>query len=463
MNIYPAIKGMMGTWQYYIVKMNMRELADNVNFAADIYDDYTLDEAIQRVLNESRAKKDILNYFIRQPDHFISSLVVAALRGNPKWYPVTMEDEERFALFRDDRRLNDSFGLLSFDGTQDYYALDGQHRLAAIKALVDPNSDVSFNAPKRFKDEEVSVIVVVPSDVESTNEFMIRYRRLFGNLNRYAKRTDNVTNIIMDEDDAFAIITRRLITEHGFFQSSGKQKDSIRVKTTSGKNLRVSDPYFTNLEILYEMNILLLSASHRINDKWGANKDSLKEYKRFRPDDIELDALFDELVMYWDALIEELPILKSDPHAMRDHSAPQRNGSTNDNFLFWPIGQLILAGITRDLLDLRQPNPVTPSIDSIRTSIKGLSSLTWEGHQAPWRNLVLIPDEQRKTWKIRSEDRKYVIIRIKQIFKWQLGIDEFTDDEIEKLRADWKAQLLPAMDKSQIDDLWAEILSGCIR
>ena len=108
--------------------------------------------------------------------------------------------------------------MLSFDGTQDYYALDGQHRLAAIKALIDPISDVAVDAPEGFKDEELSVIVVVPSEAETRDQFMKRYRRLFGNLNRYAKPTDEVTNIIMDEDDVFAIITRRLITEHEFLR-----------------------------------------------------------------------------------------------------------------------------------------------------------------------------------------------------------------------------------------------------
>ena len=72
----------MGRWNYFIVKMTMRELAENVKFAADIYDDQTLNEAIQRVLNESRVKKDIVTYLIRQQDRFFSSVVVAALEAS---------------------------------------------------------------------------------------------------------------------------------------------------------------------------------------------------------------------------------------------------------------------------------------------------------------------------------------------------------------------------------------------
>jgi DNA sulfur modification protein DndB len=455
----------MGSWQYYTVKMSMRELADNVKFAADIYDDRTLDDAIQRVLNESRVNAEIVTYLIRQPDRFFSSIVVAALSGNPKWFPVTMEDDERFLLFREDTRFSDTFGVLSFDGTQGYYALDGQHRLAAIKALVDPNSAVSPNAPTGFKDEEISVIVVVPSEAESHDQFMTRYRRLFGNLNRYAKPTDAVTNIIMDEDDAFAIITRRLITEHKFFRYSGRQKESARVKTRKGKNLRHNDSYFTSLETLYAINIALLSSRHRKNNGWNPEgvKDH-REYLRFRPEEEQLEALFDELCLYWNALIEELPFLLESPSSMRDHSAPAGDGNTQDNFLFWPIGQELLADIARDLMDLRQPDSKKPTRETVKAALLGLSSLTWDAHQAPWRNLVLIPDaEESKTWRIRSEDRKSALNMMRRIFRWQLGIDELAQDEVGRLRDDWKALLLPAVGESAVDDLWKEIESDIMR
>lgn len=465
MNIYPAIKGTMGRWQYYTVKMSMRELADNVKFAADIYDDRTLDDAIQRVLNESRVKTDLVTYLIRQPDRFFSSVVVAALHGNPKWYPITMEDDERFMLFRDDERLSETFGVLSFDGTQDYYALDGQHRLAAIKALVDPNSDVSPDAPVGFKDEEISVIVVVPSEAETHEQFLTRYRRLFGNLNRYAKPTDAVTNIIMDEDDAFAILTRRLITEHSFFSYSGRQRDSARIKTRKGKNLRSTDSYFTSLETLYAMNITLLSTRHRKNNGWNSEGvTDHREFLRFRPEEDLLDSLFDELCMYWDALIEELPALQATPSSMRDHSAPSGDGSTQDNFLFWPIGQELLADIARDLLDNLQKDATTPTQVSVRDAIRGLSDLAWDAHRAPWRNLVLIPDDAGSvTWRIRSEERKSALTLTRWIFKWQLGLDELADDEVSSLRERWEALLLPALEASATKELWDEIASDVRR
>src|SRR3954451_2055032 len=122
MNVYPAMTAKMGRWHYYTVKMNMRELAESVQFAHDVYDDRTLDDAIQRVLNTGRVKKQIVTYLQRQQDRFFSSIVVAALGGNPKWFPVLIEDDPRFQVLASDERLNNSFGVLAFDGSQQYYA-----------------------------------------------------------------------------------------------------------------------------------------------------------------------------------------------------------------------------------------------------------------------------------------------------------------------------------------------------
>lgn len=466
MNVYPAIKGKMGRWEYFAVKMTMGAVAQDVKFARDIWDDKTLDEAIQRVLMTSRVKTQIVTYLINQKDRFFSSLVVAALHGEPKWYPVTMEDDARFDLLRDNKRLNDTFGILTFDGTQNYYALDGQHRLAAIKDLVDPNSDVSTAAPKGFKNEEISVIIVVPLEAETKEEFRTRYRRLFGHLNRYAKPMDKVTEIIMDEDDAFAIVTRRLVTEHQFFRYAGRQLESARVKTVKGKNLRSKDPYFTSLETLYQININLLYSNDRRNRGWNNEGEKASDFLRFRPEDEHLEELFDELAMYWDSLIDTLPVLKKEPVKMRNHSAPISEDDTMDNVLFWPIGQLILSSLARELLD-KQEDPTNPTPESIKKALSPLKDICWDFHGAPWINVLLIPvvtsNSTISHWRIRNEDRKDAVMIVKRILRWQLGIEELSNQEVERLRGDWDPILLPALKQAEKDELWQRNLNSISR
>ena len=336
MNLYPALKAKMGRWEYYVVKMQMKDLVKEVGFASEIYNNKTLDDAIQRSLNDSRVKKEIVQYLGKRDDRFFSSIVVAALGGNPTYAPVEITNDPRFSVFK--HGFDNAFGVLSFDGGQRYFALDGQHRLKAIKTLIEQNEPGVPEVPEGFREEEVSVIMIVRQEARDV-EFRQSYRRIFSSLNRYAKPTDTDTNIIMDEDDAIAILTRRLLTEHDFFIWKGGHDTSPRLKT-KGKNLRAGDPYFTTLQTLYNMNEKLLSTAERAHRRFAS-----KENKQFRPQEEELDAMFNELVLYWDAILEEIIVLKSDPLKMREHDAKidDPDGLT-DNLLFWPIGQELVFG-----------------------------------------------------------------------------------------------------------------------
>lgn len=460
MNIYPALRLRMGSWTYYVVKMSMRELSDTVKFASEVYDDRTLDEAIQRILNESRAKKEIAEYLKRQPDRFFSSIVVAAIEGDPKFYAVEIEEEERFALLRDDRRLRDSFGVLSFDGTQKYYALDGQHRLKAIKTLLDRQDPLSDGAPEGFQNEEVSVIVVVPSAQDTHETFLQKYRRLFSHLNRYAKPTSMTENIIIDEDDAFAILTRRLITDHPFFRSPGRQAETTRIKTSKGKNLSEGDPYFTTIETLYTMNETLLTSAFRKNEGWGeAGGLKLKEFKRFRPSEEHLQKLFDELVLYWDGILKEIPDLRKDPVKMRVHTRhDQTEDDTSDHLLFWPIGQELLAGLARALLDRYLDDPRHPTSESVARALRGLGRLEWRLHEPPWRYFMLIGDASRSGgWRMRSEERKDAARLGYRIQLWAIGADELDEHDELELRDLWASMLVPSQPPDEVASMWRHV------
>ena len=465
MNLYPALTAKMGTWTYYVVKMAARELDESVRFAHDVCEnDRTLGEAIQRVLNKGRVNKEIVQYLQRQPDWFFSSIVVAALAGNPQFYPVQVTDDPHFAILHDDERLNSAFGVLRFDGTQKYYALDGQHRLAAIKALLNRDNPASDYAPEGFDEEEFSVIVVVPAPNDSDERFLEKYRRLFSNLNRYAKTTDQATNIVMDEDDTFAIITRRLITEHEFFQWTGRQKESKRIKTEKGKNLRSKDPYFTSIEALYEANIALLNSRLRQNSGWGENAEEgvdIKAFKRFRPSEEYLDAIYEELILYWNGLIEELPDLRQDPICMRVHGLEpdsEDEEEQTDHLLFWPIGQQLLAELARHAMDRKLADPGHPHEADVASALCGMARLEWRLNRFPWRQFLLVRADQGR-WRIRSEERKEVLRIGQRIQRWLLGIDPLDEEGVAQLRQDWLDRLLPALSETEKDGAWETVLS----
>ena len=89
MNLYPGMKASMGRWNYFVVKMTMRELAESVKSPRT---STTIEPSVRQSNGSSmdvRVKRDIVAYLARQPDRFFSSVVVAALQGNPQWYPVS--------------------------------------------------------------------------------------------------------------------------------------------------------------------------------------------------------------------------------------------------------------------------------------------------------------------------------------------------------------------------------------
>ena len=454
MRVYPAIKAHMGDWNYYIVRMKMREVAQEVKFAHDIHKDRTLSDAVQRILKERRVKMDIVGYLVRRPDRFFSSIVVAAMDGEPVWHPVEMDEEVVPKIFSSTATLRDSFGVLTFGDEPKYYALDGQHRVAAIKLLVSGEAD--FDAPPGFEEDLLSVIVVLREEHDVPGvEWMRRYRRLFSSLNRYAKKTDRDTDIIMDEDDLFAILTRRLITDHPFFQAPGRERDSFKVQT-EGKNLKRNAPQFTTLQTLYAMNERLLRTRDRLARGWLPSGEDIDI--AIRPDEDFVEECYEELSRYWDAMLEALPVLHGTPIDMRQHDVDgSSDGDYRDLLIFHPIGQELLAGVSRSLLDDAFPENGYGDHGEMTTALSRLERMPWELHEAPWRYLLLVQQRGKESWTIRSEDRKRALLVAHYLVRWIAGLDPLNREETSALREDWENLLYPAPGRQEVAEMWRAV------
>ena len=447
MQVYPAMKARMGDWDYYIVRMRMRDIAHEVQLASALWDDRTLSDAIQRVLDESRVKQGLVNFLARRDDRFFASLVVAAIGGNPSWTPI-------------ESRFRDSFGELAFEEDPKYYALDGQHRLRAIQELM---ADLS-GAPAGFADEQMSVIVVVREHQSVDDDLWLqRYRRLFSSLNRYARPTGADTNIIMDEDDVFAIVTRRLITDHEFFRAPDRERSSIRVQT-KGKNLKSGTSHFTSLQTLYEINKTLLMTAER-RRRWGRAKD-MKVFLQFRPDEDEVDRYYQSLANHWGALLKAIPALSEEPERMRVHEVPDPNpDGYGDHLLFWPIGQELVAEIARSLLDCAGLFDAA-DIATMEGALRPLGEVPWDLHKPPWRYLLLVPatPPQQAAWRIRSEDRKAALEVAAELLRWIVGLDPLNDEETRSLCERWRRLLYPEpADGHETEQMWQEVVDSRAR
>lgn len=225
--VIPCLRGKLGSWDTYTCLMQLKDIAELINFATDLHTSEKLSEMIQRNLEDDRAT-EIGDYLITNKDHFFNSIVVAVYDGDPQWHDIArLEPTSREAeLLEMPDYARESLGFLSLTKEEKMFALDGQHRLSGIKKAIIENDDIGF--------EQLSVIIVTH---KNTREGIKKSRRLFTTLNKKAKLVKKDAIIALDEDDISACITRRLIEESAFLTednvafSVGPLRDKTNITT----------------------------------------------------------------------------------------------------------------------------------------------------------------------------------------------------------------------------------------
>ena len=436
LNFYPSLKANMGTWDYYITRMRIGDVAREISFASEFGAQQdqvdTLGEARQRALSTGRVRKQIVS-FLEKKHRFFSSLVVATMEGDPMFFPVTINTDSVGSVFSNSG-VDESFGVLRLDESRKIYALDGQHRLAAIKSILDIGYRRTMrirdeiNVPDDFKDETLSVIMIIPKSAEKPEDFLRNYRRLFASLNRHAIKTDKDTDIIIDEDDVYAILTRQLVSKHDFFKDSGKEGQSQRVKM-KGRNLRDGDSHFIPLQTLYDMNRTLLLTRTRKSDKTWAKRE-----QDSRPSDEELESLYKELSGYWNAIAGAIPALRKSPGEMR----PANKG--NNHMLFRPIGQEVLAKVVRMILDKKCSSGKASESDMTKAIASCLGSIKWNLMSHPWRGIMVVPGKTDEDYTMRSAERAKSIDWSASFIATLTGIEPAPDDVLFEY---WESLITP--------------------
>src|SRR3954449_9988629 len=121
---FPAIRAGMGENEFYCSVLTFGEAARLIQFVEDV-DDWSADtdpeSKIQRRLNVARVEREMVPYLLSVKDHFYSALTVEIR-------PAITEDFDGSVPFEP---LNlaitggMSWGLITLDGTETLYALDG--------------------------------------------------------------------------------------------------------------------------------------------------------------------------------------------------------------------------------------------------------------------------------------------------------------------------------------------------
>lgn len=344
----PALRAKMGDWIYYISFMKMKEIAARVDFAEDIHESKSLNDLLQRAVTSRTS--EIVRYLQTQKQRFFNSIIIGVYGGSPKWVELTLRGNAKLSLSDLPDYLIGSVGYLLLSGKEKLFAIDGQHRVAAI--------DGAVKVDKPLEDEEVAIIFVSAKQDPANRQ---RTRRLFSTLNRYAKPVGQRDIIALDEDDTIAIITRRMVDEYKLFED-----ERINTKVL-GKSIPTNDDRcITTIVSLYDTLGIILK------DKTAAE---WKDFLRIRPDDITITNYYRKAVRYWNGLqkyFTALKLLKENELTISD----LRN-KDGGHLLFRPVGLQIISEVVKLFMEngLAQ-NTALRRISEVKLA---LSSKPWAG------------------------------------------------------------------------------------
>ena len=375
---FPALRARIGDWHYYVTTLPFREVAERIQPARDLVTSRDMSDWIQREIVTDRASK-IADYLIDRPQHFFPGIVVGVYLGEPTWYEKSVEDNVALADPTIDRYAQYSLGLLELDGTEELYAIDGQHRVAGIKAALERFADLGDEErSERLASEDLSILFV-SADIGREGQ-LERVRRLFTTLNKEAKKVSDAELVALDEDDTAAVVTRWIATRYDGLRAYPQEDRTEDLPNlvqlgTQDEILPNNQRSVTTIVSLYNMTKGIFGKEVRaLNKKYNGN----------RPEEEELEAIYQEAVKIWEIMREEddalSNVLGSDPAEQR--AANHRHGR-GGHILFRPMG---LQAFGRALGHLR-----TRRVDT-GLAVKGLCKLPMDLSSPPWINVVWNPN-----------------------------------------------------------------------
>ena len=365
----PSLRGLIGDWVYYPTLMKLKDIAERVSIAEEIYRSQTLSEMVQRFIKKNGGK-EIKDYLLGQEQRFFNSLIVAVYGGDPSWYDITRIDGKDLLDTEDiPEDVVAGIGILSLNGKEKLFTLDGQHRLIGIKEAV--------AADPQLGEDELSIIFIAHRpDLEG----MQRSQRLFTTLNKSVVRVSKGETIALDENDTMAITARRLVAENPMFMDD-------RILNNANDNVpKHNQTCLTTIGNLYDLLGILFTKVYVTSKKktLKARKDELTKTRQ--SDDI-LKEHYQNACDYFEQLADSFPPLREFANAYDNYPIVVKGYRPSDggSILFRPIGLRILTEVIATLVE-KYPLP---------DCFKQISTLPTDLTQTPYNGVIWNPSQKR--------------------------------------------------------------------
>ena len=391
----------MGDWIYYPTLMKLKDIAERVNIAKEIYQSETLSDMVQREIKRKRGK-EIKDYLLQQEQRFFNSLIVAIHEGDPNWHEIThIESNNQLDSEDIPEDVVAGIGILSLNGEEELFTLDGQHRLIGIKEAVDEDPELG--------EDELSIIFITHRTEEKE-----RSRRLFTTLNKNAVRVSKGEIIALDEDDTMAITVRDLVTKNKMFMDD-------RILNSPIDNVPPSNQTcLTTIGTLYDLLGILFTKVYVISKK--KPRDRKNELTKIRQPDEILEQHYANACDYFEQLTNSFPPLKEFTNSGDDYSVvvEKYRHSDGGSVLFRPMGLKILTEIIALLIETY----------SLSDCFKLISKLPTDLIEIPYNGVIWSPIRQNITTKGKTLVKNLLLYMLNQ-----------SPEDVDKLHEDYAKAL----------------------
>ena len=407
-----AQRAVLGSTEYFTAKMTVEDLVNNVGLAIELpeWKDMTPDEKMQREPDINRVVNEICPYFIEDEDRFFGSLIVDIYTGgdNVVFEPITKFVESDKLAATHNIALQNA-GFLTFPGKERLIALDGQHRLLAMKLCLKGSSAISvamlgnkkmtpqmmaLEPHPELADEEVSVIFV-------KHENNLKIRKIFNKVNKYARQTGRGQNIITADDDVFASIARKLFAEGEILHKIGKNE----LVNWSSNTLSQRSKQLTTVSALYTI------AETISKDRgWSA--------KTMPSDEEAINEVFAENTEFWRELLSGMRVYKEYLELTKlDKPISQLR---EDNLLMKPVTHMALAHVA---YFAKQKGLTWSEV------VKKLDKVDWSMDNSVWFNILVIPAKKKKVITGKESIRA-----AEMVISYMVMADRMTESEVKEVK-----------------------------
>lgn len=362
----PAIRATMGSRDYFISKMTASELSGQVSIASELSDwnELTLNELYQRKLNEKRVEQDIAPYLANTSDRFFGSIIIWILDPQAAVFEPA---GSYLTIPRAYETAANSIGFLVLDssrasGQAGFVALDGQHRLAALRRVVRNETDGAYSSD--VYTDEVAIIFVSDQDVRSA-------RDLFTVLNRSARRVTKSDVLIMSEVDGAAIVARDL-TGCSLLAPYGLGEGGL-IKWEKN-TIAQRDEQITTLNAIYEV-VQIVADALKIDLQAGEEAGN-------PPSESDLSAVRAETERWLTALFDESPEFASMRHDPLKIVEMRRDSPYS--LMLRPVGFQAFFGAVAVAL-----NKSAGNMTDLKEVVRRLLQVDWSITSNFWRGIMV--------------------------------------------------------------------------